>query len=113
MSNTPPGHLGLEPLWTSSAKSGVGTAVNAESRVWFTLSHGIVAEVYYPFIDRATIHIADLPTAPAGSGAVVQVTLHWPGAADGREATPDLKISSPRPLRLTYGIQTSCGGVGL
>lgn len=48
-----PGKPGIPPRWTSSAKSGVGTAANAQSRVWFTLSHGIVNEVYYPRLDQA------------------------------------------------------------
>ena len=43
-----PGWPGISPRWTSSAKSGVGTALNLHSRVWFTLSHGILNEVYYP-----------------------------------------------------------------
>jgi glucoamylase len=33
----------------------VGTALSNESRVWFTLSHGIFNEIYYPRIDRACI----------------------------------------------------------
>ena len=53
MSQTPPGAPGLQPRWTSSAKSGVGTAVSSASRLWFTISHGILNEVYYPRIDRA------------------------------------------------------------
>jgi glucoamylase len=48
-----PGWPGIPPRWTSSAKSGVGTAVGAQSRVWFTLSHGIVNEVYFPRMDQA------------------------------------------------------------
>jgi glucoamylase len=48
-----PGWPGIEPRWTSSAKIGVGTALNAKSRVWFTLSHGIFNEIYYPQIDQA------------------------------------------------------------
>ena len=48
-----PGWPGIPPRWTSSAKSGVGTALGAESRVWFTTSHGIVDEIYYPSVDRA------------------------------------------------------------
>src|SRR6478672_4881800 len=48
-----PGTPGLEPRWTSSAKSGVGTAFDGRSLVWFTVSHGIVDEVYYPGVDRA------------------------------------------------------------
>jgi glucoamylase len=48
-----PGWPGISPRWTSSAKSGVGTALNPASRVWFTLSHGILNEVYYPRVDYA------------------------------------------------------------
>jgi glucoamylase len=48
-----PGGPGIEPRWTSSAKSGVGTALGATSRVWFTLSHGIFNEIYYPRVDHA------------------------------------------------------------
>ena len=51
--NPAPGWPGIPARWTSSAKSGVGTALTARSRVWFTLSHGIVNEVYYPRIDQA------------------------------------------------------------
>lgn len=47
------GAPGISPRWTSSAKDGVGTAINAGSPVWFTHSHGILNEVYYPRVDRA------------------------------------------------------------
>jgi glucoamylase len=46
------GSPGLEPRWTSSQKDAVSTAYAAASRVWFTLSHGILDEIYYPTIDR-------------------------------------------------------------
>jgi len=46
------GAPGLEPRWTSSQKDAVSTAYAASSRVWFTLSHGILNEIYYPTIDR-------------------------------------------------------------
>ena len=48
-----PGRPGLAPTWSSSAKTGVGTALSALSRVSFTLSHGILNEIYYPRIDEA------------------------------------------------------------
>jgi len=48
-----PGWPGIEPRWTSSAKTGIGTALNLNSRVWFTISHGILNEVYYPRVDQA------------------------------------------------------------
>jgi glucoamylase len=48
-----PGWPGLAPRWTSSAKTGAGTALNLHSRVWFTLSHGILNEIYFPRVDQA------------------------------------------------------------
>jgi len=59
-SKNAPGQPGIQPRWTSSAKSGVGTSLSDESRVWFTLSHGIVNEVYYPRIDQACIRDMEL-----------------------------------------------------
>jgi glucoamylase len=50
-----PGWPGIPPRWTSSAKSGVGTALSPTSRVWFTLSHGIFNEIYYPRVDQACV----------------------------------------------------------
>ncbi len=46
-----PGAPGIEPRWTSSAKDGIGTAYNSASCVWFTLSHGIINEIYFPHVD--------------------------------------------------------------
>jgi glucoamylase len=61
------GGPGTEPRWTSSAKSGVGTALDSRSRIWFTLSHGIVDEVYYPRVDQAnTRDIGLLVSGPDG-----------------------------------------------
>ena len=48
-----PGAPGIAPRWTSSAKTGVGTALNRYSRVWLTLSHGILNEIYFPRVDQA------------------------------------------------------------
>ncbi|HXW99600.1 MAG TPA: glucan 1,4-alpha-glucosidase [Candidatus Acidoferrales bacterium] len=48
-----PGWPGIPPRWTSSAKSGAGTALNQHSKVWFTVSHGILNEVYFPRVDQA------------------------------------------------------------
>jgi glucoamylase len=48
-----PGWPGLPPRWTSAAKSGAGTALSDTSRVWFTVSHGILNEVSYPRVDQA------------------------------------------------------------
>ena len=58
MSNTDnkgdaPGWPGIPARWTSSAKTGVGAARQRDSRVWFTISHGILNEVYYLRVDQA------------------------------------------------------------
>ncbi|MGA9529516.1 MAG: glucan 1,4-alpha-glucosidase [Terriglobales bacterium] len=48
-----PGAPGIEPRWTSSAKTGIGTSLSLHSRVWFTISHGILNEIYFPRVDQA------------------------------------------------------------
>ena len=45
-----PGQPGIDPTWTSSAKDAVGCPMGPP-RLWFTLGHGIVNEVYFPRID--------------------------------------------------------------
>ena len=45
-----PGHPGIAPTWTSSAKDMVGSSLGP-ARVWFTMGFGIVNEVYYPRVD--------------------------------------------------------------
>jgi glucoamylase len=49
------GAPGIPPKWSASQKDGVGTAYSASSRVWFTISHGILNEIYYPTIDLPQI----------------------------------------------------------
>ena len=50
-----PGWPGISPRWTSSAKQGTGTAASEAGRVWFTLSHGILNEVFSPRVDETCI----------------------------------------------------------
>jgi glucoamylase len=61
-----PGWPGIEPRWTSSAKSAVGTALGDGSCVWFTASHGILNEIYYPEVDTACLRDAGFLVAAAG-----------------------------------------------
>jgi glucoamylase len=77
-----PGHPGIEPRWTSSDKAGVGTALSALSRVWFTISHGILNEVYYPRVDQACMRDFGL--------------LVSDGAGYFSEEKRDCHIASPR-----------------
>ena len=46
------GAPGIQSRWTSSAKEGVGTSYHTSCRLWFTLSHGIINEIYYPRVDQ-------------------------------------------------------------
>lgn len=54
-SKSAPGWPGIPAKWTSSAKDGVGVAHVGVSPTWFTISHGILDEVYYPRMDQAMI----------------------------------------------------------
>jgi len=97
---TAPGWPGIPARWTSSAKSGVGTALGTSSHVWFTLSHGILDEIYYPRVDSACTRDLGLIVTDGESyfseekrDAVSEVSLLAPGvpgfrvrntAADGR-----------------------------
>lgn len=56
----PPGAPGVTPRWTSSAKIGIGTAMSGDSNVWFTISHGILNEVFFPRVDIANIRDMEL-----------------------------------------------------
>ncbi len=56
--NTPaPGRPGDLPRWTTGAKTAVGTAVPEGSRIWFTIAHGILNEIYFPSIDQANTRV--------------------------------------------------------
>lgn len=46
-----PGRPGADPVWSSSAKTAVGTAANPVSQVWFTVADGILTEVFWPEVD--------------------------------------------------------------
>jgi glucoamylase len=50
-----PGGPGIEPRWTHSAKDVIGTAYSTSSRIWFTVSRGVLSEIYFPTIDRPQI----------------------------------------------------------
>ncbi len=49
------GAPGIPPRWTRSAKDIVGTAYSTSSRVWFTVSKGVLNEIYFPTIDMPQV----------------------------------------------------------
>jgi glucoamylase len=62
-----PGWPGIPARWTSSAKDGVGAALTQGSQVWFTISHGIVNEIYYPRVDQACVRDVGLIVTDGGA----------------------------------------------
>ncbi len=46
------GAPGAEPRWTQSTKEGIGTAYHTSCRLWYTISHGIINEIYDPHVDQ-------------------------------------------------------------
>lgn len=93
--NTAPGWPGIPGRWTSAAKSGVGTALTG-SPIWFTLSHGILNEIYAPRMDEAaTRDVGFLITGPGGF--VSEVKRH------ARHVT-----RCPRPGVPYYAIGSEC-----
>ena len=42
---------GADAHWLSAAKNGFGTSNTTRSKVWFTLTDGVLSEVYYPTLD--------------------------------------------------------------
>src|SRR5262249_36459961 len=73
------GAPGIEPRWAHGAKDAVGCAYSSSSLLWFTISRGVVNEIYYPTID--TPQVRDVSFL----------------ASDGDTFPPDEK----RPLRHT------------
>ena len=56
--STAPGAPGASADWTPADKHGFGTATGTTSKVWYTLEHGELTEVYYP--DLGTPSLRDL-----------------------------------------------------
>ena len=99
--STPQGHApgapGLPPNWASARKTGVGTARNNHSRVWFTLADGIVTECYYPRVDTPDLRdLQFLVLDPQGKVLEerrdLRTRLHWI-----EEGVPAYRIVSDDP----------------
>jgi glucoamylase len=58
--NLAPGAPGADAHWPSAAKNGFGTANSISSKVWFTLSGGVLSEVYYPTLDVPNVQSLQL-----------------------------------------------------
>jgi glucoamylase len=55
-----PGAPGSDAHWLSAAKNGFGTSVTLNSKVWFTLTDGVLSEVFYPTLDTPNVQMLQL-----------------------------------------------------
>jgi len=55
-----PGGPGQDAHWPSAAKKGFGTANTLASKVWFTLTDGVMTEVFYPTLDVPNVQTLQL-----------------------------------------------------
>lgn len=69
------GAPGIEPRWTSSAKDGIGTAYHTSSCIWFTISHGIVNEIYFPYVDSPSHVTCNFSSPTANRSATRNVVI--------------------------------------
>ena len=58
--NLAPGAPGADAHWLSAAKNGFGTSNTVHSKVWFTLTDGVLSEVYYPTLDFPNVQSLQL-----------------------------------------------------
>src|SRR3954454_24148522 len=55
-----PGAPGETATWTPADKDGFGTSTTTASKVWHTLEHGRLTEVYYPDLNTPSVRTLDL-----------------------------------------------------
>src|SRR6266550_2240656 len=83
-----PGAPGADAHWLSAAKNGFGTSNTTQSKVWFTLTDGILSEVYYPTLDVPNVQKLELIIV---HGSEVQTenadTIHRTEVLDERALT--------------------------
>lgn len=90
-----PGWPGIAGQWTSANKSGVGTALGG-SAIWFTLSHGILNEIYAPRMDQAITRDLGLVVTAQG------------GFFSEEKRHADHEITRPIPGVPCYRLTSTC-----
>ncbi|MDQ5845260.1 MAG: glycoside hydrolase family 15 protein [Acidobacteriota bacterium] len=55
-----PGGPGKDAHWRRAAKNGFGTSTTLSSKVWFTLTNGVMSEVFYPTLDVPNVEMLQL-----------------------------------------------------
>src|SRR5690242_2045155 len=85
-----PGGPGAAATWTPADKQGFGTARGTASKVWYTLEHGRLTEVYYPNLGTPSLRDLQLIVTDGRTFADLEST-----------ATTS-RITVPDPRSLTY-----------
>src|SRR5436190_17232479 len=68
---------GNDAHWLSAAKDGFGSSNTLQSKVWFTLTNGVLSEVYYPRLDVPNVQSLQLMiVTPAGVEMEMEDTTH-------------------------------------
>lgn len=55
-----PGAPGKDAHWESAGKQAIGTSTTLESKLWFTLTNGVMTEVFYPTLDVPNVQMLQL-----------------------------------------------------
>ncbi len=93
----PPAHE-LSDSWMSGQKDGFGTAYTYDykqpdsSRTWFTLTHGVLSECFYPTLDTPQLKEASL-------------SVLGPDWSLREERDFQVRVSRPDPLALLYQVE--------
>src|SRR5690242_8375234 len=85
-----PGGPGAAATWTPADKQGFGTALGTASKVWYTLEHGRLTEVYYPNLGTPSLRDLQL------------IVTDGRTFADLESAATTSRITVPDPGSLTY-----------
>jgi glucoamylase len=76
-----------ETHWLSAAKNGFGTSSTTRSKVWFTLTDGVLSEVYYPTLDIPNVQILQLIIVTGKVETESDDTIHRTEVLDARALT--------------------------
>ena len=80
----PPGAPGGDAHWLSAAKSGFGTSNTTRSKVWFTLTDGVLSEVYFPTLDVPNVQMLQLIVIAGKVETESEDTTHRTEVLDSR-----------------------------
>src|ERR1700730_10900750 len=82
-----PGAPGKDAHWPTAAKDGFGTSNTTASKVWFTLSNGVLSEVFYPTLDVPNVQMLPLVIVGGKVETEDEDTTHRTEVLDPRALT--------------------------